>query len=165
MSKEMSPWFGRVWWGLVVVGGITLIVVVPAFTPDSPDSALRTLVWSAVAILLVLPLVSEISVGVVSLKKEIESLRSDVTQQILSLRTEVHNSVDVRARLDQHFHVNSQVKIELDTLGQVAATAEASAPQEPEDAARREPSAEDKRWMESDLESWARALAREDRAD
>lgn len=51
------------------------------------------LIWIA---LLLVPIFEEIGLFGIKLKREIQDLKTDLTGQILSLRTEVHNSIDLK---------------------------------------------------------------------
>lgn len=100
-----APWAKFSWWLLLVVfmsmliaqrydaliGGIATMADVVVF-----------LVWIS---LLLAPLFREVSVFGVNLKKEIDSLRAETREQVLNLRSDVQNSISLRADINPQINV------------------------------------------------------------
>ncbi|MDY6987748.1 MAG: hypothetical protein SWQ30_06795 [Thermodesulfobacteriota bacterium] len=62
------------------------------------------LVWVSVWLL---PLVTELSIIGITLKKEVEAVRKDLSGQIELLRAEIQNTVDVRTQINPQFMIPS----------------------------------------------------------
>lgn len=61
------------------------------------------LIWIA---LLLVPIFEEISLFGIKLKREIDNLRTDLTGQILSLRTDIQNSIDFKTEIKPNFYLH-----------------------------------------------------------
>ena len=93
---KLSNRFRIAWWvGLTATLTVLLALRFPAFRAGTtaPLDVFVFLVWVA---LLLSPLFSEVSLFGISLKRELQQLRSDVTSQITSLKADISAAIDVR---------------------------------------------------------------------
>lgn len=97
-------WFKIVWW--VILLGIVTFFIIKRFDSIIGESASTIdififLIWVS---LLLVPLFQEISLlGVITLKKEMNSLKSYVREQVTNIRSDIQNSVDVQTRISPQF--------------------------------------------------------------
>ncbi len=81
------------WWiGLLI---LFLVVIVYRLITSGLKSILDILIVFIWIALLLMPLFDEIGIFGFKLKKEIDNLRTDLTSQMISLRTEVQNSIQI----------------------------------------------------------------------
>src|SRR5262245_33992895 len=92
-------WLRVVWWGILAISGAVFSAVrYHSGDHDYPNTVDTTVsvVWLA---LLLLPLLSEVSIGGVTLKKEVEALKSEVKEQLLNIRSEIQNTTQVQTQV------------------------------------------------------------------
>lgn len=102
---RIPVWFQVLWWFAIV---ITLTLFLSArygrFLDGTakPQDIFLSLIWFA---LILMPLFSEVKLFGVSLKREIESLRSDVSHGFTNLRSDIRNAIEVRAQVNPVFNI------------------------------------------------------------
>ncbi len=103
----MTPpqWLKVVWWGLLGIGGAVFSTLRflsgDAGYPNTVDTSV-SLVWLA---LLLLPLLSEVSIGGVTLKKEVESLKTELKEQLVNIRSEIQNTTQVQTQVSPNIYL------------------------------------------------------------
>jgi len=100
-----AEWLRVLWWGTLAVSGAVFSAVrFHSGDPHYPTTVDTTvsLVWLA---LLLLPLLSEVSVGGVTLKKEVESLKAELKEQLLNIRSEIQNTIQVQTQVSPNIFV------------------------------------------------------------
>lgn len=94
-----------IWWFILVGAGTYFIV--QRYESIANGTAVLfdiiiTLVWIS---LLAIPLFQEVNVYGVKFKKEIDTLKSDLREQMVNLRFDIQNSIDVRTQINPQIHV------------------------------------------------------------
>jgi len=103
----MKPpeWLKVVWWGILGIAGAVFSTVRfhsgDAHYPNTVDTSV-SLVWLA---LLLLPLLSEVSIGGVTLKKEVEALKTELKEQLVNIRSEIQNTTQVQTQVSPNIFV------------------------------------------------------------
>jgi len=122
-----SPWTKFIWWLLVVIFMTTLMAqrygALLAGMATTTDAVIF-LIWIS---LLLAPLFREVSIFGVSLRKEIDSLRTETREQILNLRTDVQNSIHLQAEINPQINVYQALPEE--TLSSIKKQIQAERPQ------------------------------------
>ena len=94
------------WWiFLLILATIFLIFRIYSILAgfSNPIDFIIFLIWIA---LLLVPFFEEINVFGIKLKREIEDLKTDLTSQIISLRSDVHNSINLKSEIKPNFYLN-----------------------------------------------------------
>jgi len=99
---KLPNWFKILWWWILL-----LLITYFLFTRYSdliagkatPADIIIFLVWIS---LWLLPLVSEINILGIMIKKEVEAIKRDFTEKIEAIRNEIQNSIDVRSQFNPH---------------------------------------------------------------
>lgn len=102
---QFPRWLKLLYWGLLFIGSTWLLGYRyaegdPAF-PTQVDTAVAV-VWLAMAFA---PLFSEFSVGALSLKQEVQNLKAEVKDQLLTLRSEFSVATQIQSQLHQQISV------------------------------------------------------------
>jgi hypothetical protein len=100
---KFPNWFKIVWWVLLLVGlGVILTKRYNELITGKlvGSDVLVLVVWLA---LLLLPLFQEISLFGLTFKKEFETLKTNVRDEVSSIRSEIRNSVDIRTQISPNF--------------------------------------------------------------
>lgn len=100
---KLPNWFKIAWWVFLLIGlGILLTRRYNDFLAGKAigSDILVLIVWLA---LLLLPLFQEISLFGLTFKKEFEALKSNVKEEIASIKADIRNSVDVRTQISPSF--------------------------------------------------------------
>lgn len=106
---KLPNWARIIWW-LVITGSLTFFL--RSRLPDLLDgnaNAADIAVFGVWMALLLAPLFSEVTLLGVTLKSEIQELKSTVATQLHEIRGEVRNAVDVRATFSPQFHIPAPV--------------------------------------------------------
>ena len=106
---KLPNWAKIAWW-FVITAALTYFL--RARLPDllgGNASAADIAVFGVWMALLLAPLFSEVSLLGVTLKNEIQELKSTVATQLHEIRGEVRNAVDVRATFSPQFHMPAPV--------------------------------------------------------
>ena len=106
---KIPNWLKILWW-LAVTGLLTYFLL--ARLPDllsGKAAAADVAVFGVWMALLLAPLFSEVSLLGITLKNEIEDLKSTVATQLSEIRTEVRSAVDVRATFSPQFNIPAPV--------------------------------------------------------
>jgi len=106
---KLPNWFKIVWWvALIVLLTVFLYHRLPDFNAGHAVAAdiVVFLVWMA---LLLAPLFNEISLLGITLKQQIDELKTFVAAQVIDIRSEVRNANDIRTTISSHFHMGTQV--------------------------------------------------------
>ena len=106
-ALAISRWARRIWWALLSAG-LSIVVYrrLPAIvggTASNADLALLAILMG----LLLSPLFSEVSLFGVSLKREIDALRSDLKLEFLVFKTDIQQSLNVQATLNQNIAIGT----------------------------------------------------------
>ena len=106
---KLPNWAKIIWW-LAITGSLTyfLRARLPALLTGNGNAADIAVfgVWMA---LLLAPLFSEVTLLGITLKNELQELKSTVATQLYEIRSEVRNAVDVRATFSPQFHIPAPV--------------------------------------------------------
>jgi len=100
---KLPNWFRIIWWGLLlIVVSLHLFKRYPEFIlgKSAPVDVIVFLVWIA---LWLLPIVSELNLFGIKLKKEVEAIHKDLSNRIDTLRNELHNTIDIRSEVNPQF--------------------------------------------------------------
>jgi hypothetical protein len=84
-----------IWWLLLVGFFIYLFTQRYDFIMKGATTSTDIVIFLILIVLLVIPLFQEFSLFGVSFKKEIDTLRNDIEKQIISLKTEIRNTVNI----------------------------------------------------------------------
>lgn len=101
---KLPNWFKVIWWILLVLAlGLLVSKRFGAISSGTatPIDAFLLLIWFAV---LLLPLFKEFDFFGIKLKAEFEGLRSDIKDQVNTLRTEIHSTIN--SQISTQFHLN-----------------------------------------------------------
>ena len=100
---KFPNWFRILWW-VILLSGITLFL--KSRLPDlisgssTPADIVVFLVWIALCLL---PLVAEINILGIKLKKEVEAIHKDLSERIEAVRNDIQNTIDVRSQFNPQF--------------------------------------------------------------
>ena len=100
---KLPNWFRIIWWGLLlIVVSLYLFKRYPELIlgKSAPVDVVVFLVWIA---LWLLPIVSELNLFGIKLKKEVEAIHKDLSNRIDTLRNELHNTIDIRSQVNPQF--------------------------------------------------------------
>lgn len=102
---KLPNYFKIIWWVLLL--GIVTYFLSQRYNSFINGSATSMdififLIWIS---LLLVPLFQEVSFFGIKLKKEIDSLKSDVKEQIINLRSEIQSSIDVRTQINPQIYL------------------------------------------------------------
>jgi len=102
---KLPNWFRILWW-------VVLLFIITIFLKTrlsdlvagkaTPADIIIFIVW---ILLWLLPLVSEINILGIMLKKEVEAIQKDFTEKIDNIRNEIQSTIDVRSQFNPHFTV------------------------------------------------------------
>src|SRR6266446_2760204 len=102
---QLPNWFKVVWW-LLLTGLLTAFLYhrYPDLVTGRAAAAdiVVFVIWVA---LLLAPLFNEVSLLGITLKREIEDLKGFVSAQVVDIRSEVRNAVDVRTTFSPQFNI------------------------------------------------------------
>ena len=93
---KLPNWFKIIWWiFLLIIVSVFLYNRYPHFTAGTSTTAdiFIFLIWVALCLL---PLFEELSFFGVTLKKEVEKLKADITHQISNLKADIKSTVNVQ---------------------------------------------------------------------
>lgn len=106
---KFPNWLRILWWLLITsLLSAFLVARLPDFLigKNSAGDVLALAIWTA---LMLAPLFSEVSLLGITLKQEIEELKTSVSNQIGEIKTEIRSAVDVRTTLSQQFNIPAPV--------------------------------------------------------
>lgn len=102
---DKSPWIKRIWWLVLVI----IMTIFIALRYDALLGGTATvmdviifLIWIS---LLIVPLFREVNIFGVNLKKEIDSLKTETSEQISNLRSDIINSIHFQAEINPRIYV------------------------------------------------------------
>jgi hypothetical protein len=98
---KLPNWFKILWWVLLLIGlGGCLAMRYSDLISGKPIASqmLVLVVWLA---LILLPLFQEISPFGLTFKREFEALKTNVREEVATIRSEIRNSVDIRNQFSQ----------------------------------------------------------------
>lgn len=100
---KFPNWFKIIWW-VIILGCLSFIlyqryVDISTGKGNSVD-VLFLIVWVGLAIA---PIFQEISLPGVTLKQQFEDLKKEVRQELVDIRTDIANSVDVRTQVNSYY--------------------------------------------------------------
>lgn len=101
---KLPNWFKVLWWAmLLLISSVTLYKRYDAITTGGAALAdvFIFLIWVA---LMLLPILKEVSFFGISLRKEIEELKSSLQLQMLNLKSDIQNSIDVRTQFNPNIY-------------------------------------------------------------
>jgi hypothetical protein len=96
---KLPNWFKILWWILLLIGlSVFLLKRYSDLIVGKPTGLdmLVLVVWLA---LLLLPLFQEVSLFGLTFKKEFEALKTNVKEEVASIRAEIRNSVDIQTQI------------------------------------------------------------------
>jgi hypothetical protein len=102
---QFPNWLKTIWWALLVV---LLSAFLKARLPELIDgkaTAGDIAVFAILMALLLAPLFTEVALLGVTLKREIEELKSSVSAQLLEVRSDIRNAVDIKATVSPTFNI------------------------------------------------------------
>jgi hypothetical protein len=105
---KAKTWIKSIWWFILVLGLLYLFSkrYVNIISGDSqPFDIILLLVLLA---LLLIPLFQEVEIFGVKFKREIEKLRSELATNIISLKNDINNKIDLQNQSNQNFYINPQ---------------------------------------------------------
>lgn len=101
---KLPNWLKIVWW-LTLLTSITFVLSKRYDNfingTSTPMDIFVFLIWVA---LLLFPLFQEVSFFGIKLTKEIDSFKNEVREQILNLRSEIQNSIQIRTQINPQFN-------------------------------------------------------------
>jgi hypothetical protein len=113
---KLSKALRAVWWSVLAAGSVLYCVLRFADIQTGKATMLDGVVVVAGLALLLFPLVSEVSFAGLSLKKEVESFKSEVRDQLLSIRTDIHNSIGVQTHVSPSITIGSPADWQLPSI-------------------------------------------------
>ncbi len=96
---KLPNWFKILWWILLLIGlSVFLLKRYSDLIVGKPAGIdmLVMVVWLA---LLLMPLFQEVSLFGLTFKKEFEALKTNVKDEVASIRAEIRNSVDIQTQI------------------------------------------------------------------
>lgn len=110
---EYTDWLKIVWWIILIIVGACFLGQRYDSIIDGTAISLDIIILIAWISLLLMPLFHEISFFGVKFKKEIDMLKSDLREQIVNLRYEIQNSINVRTQISPQIYLNTPSDSEL----------------------------------------------------
>ena len=106
---KLPNWAKISWW--IILLAVVTFFIIKRFDSiingsASPADIFIFLIWVS---LLLVPLFQEISFFGVKLKKEMDGLKSYVREQMINIRSEIQNSVDVRTQISPRIYFNQPI--------------------------------------------------------
>lgn len=102
---KLPNWFRVLWWSLLLAS-VTVFLAWRRTELISgkamPADIIIFLVWIA---LWLLPVVSEMNIFGIQIKKEVEAIHRDMNQKIDNLRADIRNQVDIRTQVNPQFSI------------------------------------------------------------
>ena len=91
---KLPNWFKICWWIFLII--LMIVILYPRYSNflSGQASSIDLVVFIILVALMITPLFEEFSLLGFSFKKEIEKLKSDVKEEVASLKNEIHNSVN-----------------------------------------------------------------------
>jgi hypothetical protein len=102
---KLPNWFRVLWWSLLLAGVTFFLASRYAELISGnavPADIIIFLVWIA---LWLLPVVSEMNIFGIQIKKEVEAIRKDMNEKIDTLRADIRNQVDIRTQVNPQFTI------------------------------------------------------------
>lgn len=108
---EFPKWFNKFiyWISLILLLIVIIIIRAKYFNLNSPMDFVLILI---LFVLLLLPLFEEISIFGLRFKRELDSLRTDLKGQIINLRSEIQNSINIRNETTQNIIIPGYISDE-----------------------------------------------------
>ena len=91
---KLPNWFKISWWIFLIV--LMIVLLYPRYPTfiDGGASSIDLIIFIILLAVMISPLFEEYSLLGFSFKKEVEKLKSDVREEVASLKNEIHNSIN-----------------------------------------------------------------------
>src|SRR5690349_18828412 len=101
----LPNWVKVAWWLLLLAGLTGLLWFRRLAIVHGASTAFDALAFVFWICLMLVPIFSEIKIFGFEFKQELEELKRHINQQLTSLTSEIHNSVDFRTQISPQFHL------------------------------------------------------------
>lgn len=100
-----AKWFTYIWWGLLSALGLTVLYTRYSEISTGKLDSFDTVLLAVVSALLVLPFFSEVSILGLTFKRQIDSLKKEVREEIQSVKAQLVNVGEFTNRVSPNFYL------------------------------------------------------------
>ncbi len=105
---KTKTWLKSIWWLLLVLSILFILSKRVSNIYEGLAQPFDIMLFLILFGLLLIPLFQEIEIFGVKFKKQIEELKKELTNNLMSLRNDINNKIDLQNQSNQNFYINPQ---------------------------------------------------------
>lgn len=105
---KIKTWLKSIWWLILVILLILVLSKRIIFILNGTAQPFDIFLFLILVSLLLIPLFQEIELFGIKFKRELEEVKKELTNHIISLRTDINNKIDLQNQSNQNFYINPQ---------------------------------------------------------
>ena len=107
-SIKTKTWLKSLWWLILVLTLVFILSKRLNYIFEGVAQPFDIFLFIILFALLLVPLFQEIEIFGIKFKKEIEELRKELTNNLISLKNDINNKIDLQNQSNQNFYINPQ---------------------------------------------------------